>query len=257
MTTPKPASIPINTFQDILDALDQRPELRESLWRRLVPPEILNLPTVVEEIRTRQSRMEHDIILIKESLTRMEERQGRMEERQGRMEERQDRMEERQDRMETLLNRTVNDLNDLKGMFIGSQYEAKAVRNLDTAARAAGLRRLKPLVAHNMPNDQELMEKLEDAVDQNRITGEESDDIRNADAIAQARDRHTQDWVYLVAEASATVRPDDVYRAVRRARLLRQATGTRAAPVVIGAQISDEAQRLADQENVAAVRLGL
>lgn len=35
MTTPDPASIPINNFQDILDALSQRPELRTALRRLL------------------------------------------------------------------------------------------------------------------------------------------------------------------------------------------------------------------------------
>ena len=250
MTAQDPASSPINTFQDLLDALDRHPELRDKLWRRLVPPEILNLPAVVEEIRTRQGRMEQDIISIKESLTRMEDRQSRMEDRQSRM-------EDRQDRMETLLNQTVKDMNDLKGMVTGSQYEAKAVRNLETVARAAGLRRLKPLLAYNMPNDQELMEKLEDAVDQELITGAEADEIRNADAIAQARDRQSQDWVYLVAEASVTAHTGDVYRAVRRARLLRQATGTQAIPAVLGDQISDDAQRLAEQEDAVIVRLSL
>ena len=228
MTIQQPANIPLNTFQDLLDALDRRPELRDKLWHRLVPPEILNLPIIVEEIRARQSRMEQDIIQIKE----------------------------RQERMEAALNRNTRELTDLKGMFTGSRYETKAARNLLTISRAAGLRRLKPLFASNMPNDQELMAKLEDAVDRNLITEENSEEIENADLVAQARDRATQDWVYLVAEASITAHTHDVNRAVRRARLLRQATGTHAIPAIISAQISDEVQQLADQENAVAIRLG-
>ena len=157
--------------------------------------------------------------------------------------------------MEIQLNQNTNEAADLKSILIGYRYEAKAARNLETVARAAGLRRLRPLLSRVMPNDQSLMDRLEDAVDDDQITGEEYDDILQADAIAQARDRNTQEWVYLVAEASVTARTGDVDRAVRRARLLRQATGTRAIPAVIGAEISESAQRQATQEGAITVRL--
>ena len=139
-------------------------------------------------------------------------------------------IKDRQYQMETLLNQTAKgkDMKNLKGRFDGAQYEAKAVRNLEQAGHSTGRRRLKLLSAHNMPNDPALMEKLEDAIDQNRV-----------------------------AEASVTVHTSDVYRAVRRAHLLQQATGTSAIPAVIGDRISNEAQRLADQEGVKAMRISL
>ena len=97
----------INTFQDILDALERHPELQEALWRHIATPRLLNLPAIAEEllrgqgrIEERQDKLEEAISLLAEGHARIEARQERLEERQERLEERQERLEERQERTE-------------------------------------------------------------------------------------------------------------------------------------------------------------
>ena len=128
-----PGDIPINTFGDILAAMERDPELCAEMRRHILGEEILRLPEtvanlaqtvreildVVRGISERQDRMEGQLGRMEEwqdrvegQLGRMEERQDRVEGQLGRMEERQDRvegqlgrMEERQDRMEGQLGR--------------------------------------------------------------------------------------------------------------------------------------------------------
>ena len=97
----------INTFQDILDALERHPELQDALWRHIATPRLLNLPAIAEEllrgqgrIEERQDKLEEAMSLLAEGHARIEARQERLEERQERTEARQERMEERQDRTE-------------------------------------------------------------------------------------------------------------------------------------------------------------
>ena len=115
------AQTPIVTFQDILDAIAQNPELKEEMRRHLQDEALRNLPqtvallaqnlqeltAIVQAMVERQARTETDIAELKDGQARMEERQTRMEERQTKMEgdiaelkDGQTRMEERQTQME-------------------------------------------------------------------------------------------------------------------------------------------------------------
>ena len=137
MTTPVDPRI--DTFRDVLGALERHPELRDALRGLVLGDEVLQLPGLVRELHqalagfmaevrgrlerlegevaglkagmagleARLERVEGDIAELKAGLARMEARQDRMEVdiaelKAGfaRMEARQDRMEARQDRME-------------------------------------------------------------------------------------------------------------------------------------------------------------
>ena len=90
----------INTFQDILDALEQHPELQEALWRHIATPRLLNLPAIAEELLRGQARIEERQDKIEEAVLRLTESDARMEVRQERTEARQALMEARQERTE-------------------------------------------------------------------------------------------------------------------------------------------------------------
>ena len=115
------AQTPIVTFQDILDAIAQNPELKEEMRRHLQDEALRNLPqtvallaqnlqeltAIVQAMAERQARTETDIAELKDGQARMENRQTRMEDRQTQMEgdiaelkDGQTRMEDRQTRME-------------------------------------------------------------------------------------------------------------------------------------------------------------
>ena len=55
----------INTFQDILDALEQDPALREQLRRHILTEELLQLPAAVQELRTDVAELKNGVTEIK------------------------------------------------------------------------------------------------------------------------------------------------------------------------------------------------
>ena len=135
MTTPVDPRI--DTFRDILGALEQHPELRGALRGLLLGDEVLRLPGLVgelygmlaefmAEVRGRLERLEGDVAGLKAGMAGLEARLERVEGdiaelKAGfaRMEARQDRMEARQDRME-------GDIAELKAGF--ARMEARQDR---------------------------------------------------------------------------------------------------------------------------------
>ena len=69
----------INTFQDILDALEQDPALREQLRWHILTDELLQLPAAVLEIRTDVAGLKNDVAEIKTSVASLQEGQARLE----------------------------------------------------------------------------------------------------------------------------------------------------------------------------------
>jgi peptidoglycan hydrolase CwlO-like protein len=61
----KNAVTDINTFQDILDALEQDPALREQLRRHILTEELLQLPAAVQELRTDVAELKNGVTEIK------------------------------------------------------------------------------------------------------------------------------------------------------------------------------------------------
>ena len=65
---------PINSFQDILDAMERDPALRDALRRHILTDELLQVPVRLE-------RIEEDIGTLKEGQARLEEGQARLEQK--------------------------------------------------------------------------------------------------------------------------------------------------------------------------------
>ena len=64
---------PINNFQDILDAMDRDPALRDALRRYILTDELMQVPI-------RLGVIEEDITAIKEDVSSLKEGQARLEE---------------------------------------------------------------------------------------------------------------------------------------------------------------------------------
>ena len=251
----------INTFQDILDAMAEDPQLHNAMRQHILGEELLQLPAmfanmaqIIEQILTtltaineRLERMEERQDRMDERLERMEERQDRMEERQEerqeRMEERQDRMDERQDRMEGTLNR----LN-------GNDYERKAARRAARLARrylslpAAGI-----VYAITAPDNNFIPDLTDRAVANGGISDEQADDLENSDIILADISLGTPE--YAVIEVSLTVDEHDVSRARTRADILAQASNATVKAAVIGVQMLDSVQQLLADSDVTVIIL--
>ena len=136
----------INTFEDLLQALEQNPTLREAMRRHIMTEEVMQLPARVfrleelvariatqleeltnvltrftEQTNQRLDKVETDVTELKEGQARLEEGQARLEtdvtelkEGQARLEEGQARLETRTERLEAGQARLETDVTALK-----------------------------------------------------------------------------------------------------------------------------------------------
>ncbi len=279
-----PGDIPINTFGDILAAMERDPELCAEMRRHILGEEILRLPEtvanlaqtvreildVVRGISERQDRVEGQ-------LGRMEERQDRVEGQLGRMEERQDRMEQDitdlkagQSRMEQDItdlkagqSRMEQDITDLKAgqsrmqgqlnNLMGTDYERKVARRLRrTAERRLNLRAAEVIYAVVAPDNNTIPDLLSEALDAGRIDNDQIDEVERADLIISGRNQ-AGGTTYAVVEASITIDRRDIDRAAVRATLLERASDATALAVVVGTDISDADRSHAGDNGVAVI----
>src|SRR5579884_84893 len=208
----------VNDFQDLLKVLDQHPEWRDELRRRLLTDELLELPAIVRELAERMDALA-----------------GRMDALAGQMDELAKAQAGTEHQLGALVGRV--------GMLEGSLFEMKfAERSPAYLSRFA--RRLRRIDASR------LADMLDDAADEGRITSAERDDVLLADVVLSGRRREDDAEAYYVVEVSAGVRPDDVARARRRADVMAK-LGRPATPIVVGERISSRAAAQADQSGVA------
>ena len=119
---------PINDFQDILDAMERNPALRDALRRVILTDELLQVPVQLERIggdintlKEGQTRLEGDINTLKEGQTRLEGDINTLKEGQTRLEQDVNTLKEGQTRLEGDINtlkegqtRLEQDVNTLK-----------------------------------------------------------------------------------------------------------------------------------------------
>jgi archaellum component FlaC len=84
----------VSDFDEFLRLLDEHPEWREQLRRRLLAEEFLRLPAQTQEVLESQRRLEAAVAALAEAQQRFEERLSLVEARLDRVEERLSRVEE-------------------------------------------------------------------------------------------------------------------------------------------------------------------
>jgi hypothetical protein len=100
-----------------------------------------------------------------------------------------------------------------------------------------------------------LNDVLEAAEDEGRLTAEDAEEVRRADVVAVARDRGTQEEVWVVMEVSATVGLEDVTRAKRRADILAR-LDRKAVAVAAGKKVGPHARAKAKELGVWVIEDG-
>ena len=229
---------PINNFQDILDAMERDPALRDALRRHILTDELLQMPA-------RLVRIEEDISTLKEDVSSLKEGQARLEEDVDSLKQGQARLEEGQARLEgdvkTLKEGQVQLTTEVREMrqelsttgrrvsnITGRDYEAHVAefihrhlrRNLATNASVFATQR----------DRINLTELLDQAEIQGRIQHEHTDNLNRADLVLTVDDSTE----YVLAEISITIRQDDIDRAAERAGLLARATDRKVTPIAVG-----------------------
>jgi uncharacterized protein YoxC len=258
----------VSDFEDLLRLLDDRPEWRAELRRRLLGDELLELPALVRQIAeqlagltTRVDQLaEHLDTLISrldmltarvdqiaeqlatltarvDTLTdRVDQLTARMEQQVALLEQQGTRLDQQTALLHhqgTRLDQLTDVVGELRGTALEQDYRTKAPAYFGQVMR--GLRVI---------DSARLADLLDEALDRGAITDAERLDALRTDIVLSGRRRDTGAEVYLAVDASAGIRPDDVQRAIERARVLAK-LGRPAYPVVAGQEMTRDAAPLA------------
>ena len=254
----------INTFEDILEAMERNPALRDAMRRHLLTEELLQLPSRVSRLEELVAELASKLAELTETLARFVEQTNlalaqlnadvtelkmsvaRLTEGQDRLTEGHNRLTEGQDRLTAGQNRMSGQLNNL----IGSDYERRAARVV--------LRRLKRhfnidpseiLRSSTALGNPDVTNLLNRVVDAGIVSEDEAEDLELADIIVRGQDPGGV-TVHVVAEVSITIHEEDIERASRRAAVLESATGGTTHAVVVGESASPASLEIAAQEKV-------
>jgi hypothetical protein len=210
----------VDDFQDLIRLLAQRPEWRAELRRHVLSDELLELPAIVRQLAEQ----------LVEAQARADQRLERVEAALERLEAAVERLAEAQGSTETRVGR-------LEGEVLELRYARRAPAYLSRLARRL---RVESGV---------LADLLDEAVADGRLAEVERESVIEADLVLAGRRREDGADIYLLAEISAGIGPNDVERAADRAAIL-QKLGRPVTPIVAGWQITAEAATLADERRV-------
>ena len=220
--------------------------LRGEVERAILHARLLQLPDQVGELTEAVRRLvavttEHGEQLARlvavttehtERLDRIDEALERLVAVTTEHTERLDRIDEALERLVAVTTEHKVRLDRLDGRFAnfeGNDYERFVRENASSVLSRVGhgLRRIRVV------DKSDLADRLDDALDEGRITQDERDSAARADVVATAVDRETGETVYVVAEASVTLHDDDVVRARSRSAIVARAFGLDAIPVAV------------------------
>ena len=276
----------INTFEDILEAMERNPAFRDAMRRHVLAEGQAELSASVTRLTEGQARLTEGQAELSASVARLTEGQAELSASVARLTEGQARLTEGQAELsasvarltegqarltegqaelhasvarlmeeQVRLTRGQGRMSGELSNLTGSNYERRASRVV--------LRRLKrqliiepseiirsDAVLYN-PEISILMGR---AIDAGIVSEDEAEDMELADIIIRGQDPD-EITVYAVVETSITVREDDIERASRRAAILRRATGGTVHAVVVGEAAASADLEFAKLENVTFFQL--
>jgi hypothetical protein len=226
----------IETVEQLADFLEQNEEWRRRIYSILVPRELARLPAEFDEFRA-ETRREFDSM-------RAEMRKGfeqlRAEIRAGDEQIRAE-MRENSERVEQKIQKNTDAIAKLKGISLEQRYRNRA--------RALFGRYFRDVRVIDWIDLEEPLEAVAP------LTEKEREELSVVDLLVRGRRKTDGQEVVLLIEVSWVIVPNDVDRAVQRAKILLQ-RGVVATPVVAGREIDDEAREAARTANCALVMDG-
>ena len=240
------AAMTINSMQDLVRVLDERPEWAEALRVRLLTRELLELPQRLadfvaaankrfEAIEARLDRVDDDLSTLKAGQARMQEDLSVLKGDQARMQEDLSVLKGGQARMQ-------DDLSLLKGGHARNAAERQA----GLIAEDLGLEYVRTLT----------FDDVRDLLRSHDTTDIPVNDLRSfrlADLIVEATD--AGESCYVAVEISFTANGRDTKRAFRNAGFLTRFTGRRAYAVIASVKVDDRIRGVLDDGDVSWYRL--
>ena len=218
---------PINSFQDILDALEQNPSFRDALRRHILTEELLQLPAQFMLLRA-------DVDELKSGQERLEAGVDQLAEGQQRLESTVSQLAEGQERLES----TTASMGGTLSRLDGTSYEDHAVDLAPRILRSQFNLSQPRIIARRGERD-DLRDIALAATGNDLISDAEANQLQSADFIAAHQDQ-SGSTVYVLAEISIAVQQPDIDRAADRARILERATGVPTIPAAIGSAFHDD-----------------
>lgn len=209
----------------------------------------------VADIQNRLATVEDKVDALADVPERLEKLEAKVDaltdvpERLTNVETTVDTMQGQMSSMQSQIGTMQGQLNNLTG----TEYERRIVRrSRGLVERQLGIRQARLLQAVTVPDNTTVPDLLRNAVAGGVISGEQEEDVDEADLILFGNTSDGSDS-YVVAEVSITIDDHDVDRAYRRAAVLHAASGVLAKAAVIGAQISEANRERAESLNVGVV----
>ena len=230
----------INTIEDLVQVLDERPAWLEALRARLLTRDLVELPETLARLAARLDKFAETT---NERFDQTDGRLDAMDRRFDGMDQRLDGMDQRLDKVEHRLDEVEGRLGGVEGRLETVESGLNALRN-DVAplkaaharnaaiedatgiARSFGLRRIRTLTQDDLWD-------LTDSIHASDVPSNELESFRRADLIMEATDE-TGKPCYIAVEISFTANGRDTDRAIRNAGFLTKWTGRPARAVVAG-----------------------
>ena len=239
----------ITDIADFVRIINEQPEWNDTIRGILLGRELLELPQrfaefvrVTEEnnrlVAERLGRLESDVAELKTDMADVKADLSEMRDWRGQTTLRLDRIEGRLGNLE------------------GAELERRVHSDIaNIASRWLGLNRVRIMQSRIVARSPEFQDIIDDAEEQNLITYEQGDHLERTDIIVSARRRSDREPVHLAIEVSRTIGDHDIARANDRAQSLSAIFDTPAISVVVGGNISQPQQELADSFGVRAIIL--
>ena len=215
----------INTIEDLVRIMDERPEWVEAMRVRLLTREDLELPQTIAKLA---ETVEKFIDSTNKRLDSIEARMDQHDTRFDQVDARFDQVDARFDQVDARFDQVDARFDQVDARFeaVDARFDLKAAhaRNaaIDDAIAIAsdlGLRRTK-----NLTRDE--VWELTESVDTSGIPTNELRSFRRADLIVEATDKNDE-VCYVAVEISFTANGRDTIRAIRNAEFLNRFTGRR------------------------------
>ena len=250
----KEMTTPINTFQDILDAIERDPALRDELRRHILGDELLQLPAqfrvfleAVADMRETLNRMEKDIDTLREEqhalredvsglktdVTGLKTDVSDLKEGQQAIRADVEDLKEGQQAIRTDVARMGGDVSRLAGTDYEAYASRLARRRIFSVMKIPGAQ-----IFSTAKNPEPLRALADEALEAGAVDEPGADDLELADAVL-VTNRTDGAAVYILGEISITAQQEDFDKAKRRTTLLRAATGLTCLPVVLTQRVEE------------------
>ena len=250
----------MTTVDEVIRAIQDRPDIREQVRRAILTDELLELPDRFATLTVRVEDLAVQTAANTKAIAALEVQTAANTKAIAALEVQtaaNTKAIESLTEMVKDLTASVKRLDDRVGSLMGERLERRLVRiGPPRISQTLELRSARIMYSPEVHTylSTEFWDSVEMAEDSGKITREASARFTNTDLIMRSR-RRTGDrqTLWVAVEASTTIRQKDITRAAQSAAALRAAFGEDAAGVVMGHRIRDEDRERAEANDLTVI----